>query len=237
MSENNGQPTGSPTDPHPYQPAGGQNNPNPNQPQAPDSGAERDGTYPPGQIPPVGASVPPGQGTKVAGAARSAGKNLIARIIGVLVVLALVSGGVWLVKELTGTGDPKVGDCLVMGGTADDAKHKKITCDDHSKISYKVAQVLKGKATCSSENYLPYYTTKKKTGETLETYCLMPNLEEGKCYKDDGNLVTSAACSEDEAVKIVKRENSGNATCDNATTPLNYPDPAPGVTYCIGEAG
>ncbi|HEY0697919.1 MAG TPA: hypothetical protein VGD43_08930 [Micromonospora sp.] len=103
---------------------------------------------PPSQ-PPAGAPVPPQYGAPMpaAGApvppAPSKGKGILGRIIGAVVVFAVISLGALAWKYISGDPDTaKVGDCLVAGDKEEDLTTTK--CDD-AKAQYKVVGKIDNK--------------------------------------------------------------------------------------------
>lgn len=215
-------------------PQGGLNNPNPEPQGFPNQTTTTTTTtseqvYAPGQVP-TGAT--PAAPAKVT--AGGIGKGLLGRIIGGLITIALIVGGIAIFKALTGTDDPKVGECVIMKGTDKNASHKKTKCDDDKNFTYTVGSIVNGPTATCPENYEEYYT--EKNGARVKTFCMMPNFKANKCYGEDSNkLITEVACTDAKAlVKVASIENKGGATC-SAGEPLSYPEPAPGKTFCMAQ--
>ncbi|MFS8099992.1 hypothetical protein LFM09_22965 [Lentzea alba] len=152
-------------------------------------------------------------------------------IVGVLAVV-LVGGGVWALTALNST---KVGDCVSASPQDVDKPDGEWNvssqgCGDQA-ATHRVAKVLANTDdACPDEGI---YEPVKSGGDS---FCLMPNLAEGKCYTsgDDGAFKTEP-CTTESPVKIVKKVDGlpeEGTVCPEGSSELRFSEPA--SVYCMG---
>lgn len=162
----------------------------------------------------------------------------IKQIISGVVTIALVGvGGFALWRNFASDQALKVGKCIVITGSHDDAEHKETDCSDASQFSWEVAHVGKDSSECKDET-VPYeITSNSRRGGATRTdkvACLAYNLRQDVCYTFDDTGVEPfkvAGCSE-ETWKVTKRVDEANATCAEGEEQITYSTPA--RTYCLG---
>ncbi|SHE78657.1 LppU/SCO3897 family protein [Streptoalloteichus hindustanus] len=158
--------------------------------------------------------------------------NPLKIVVPVLVAL-LAIGGIAYTYFNDGA-SAKVGDCASVSGNAKDAKYQALDCGN-DKATYKVAKVLENPSdSCPSGDYDTYTQTARR-GKDFKL-CLMPNLQEGSCYKvgEDGKDITKVACGAEATIKISKvvRDKADEAACGDDKA-FAYPEPA--TTFCLTQ--
>lgn len=205
---------------------------NPGQPQ-PQPGQYPAGQYP-GQAPQYGApmtqSTPPEK--------PSFFKSVAGRIIGVVVVIALLSLGGVIVNMMKGgnaDGSLTEGKCYTFSGTTKDPDYKVADCKSTDKMTYLVIKSGTGESQCGNE--MTEYTTTSKKGK--KTYsCMIPNMLVGQCYGDHAtlDLVDKYACTDPKAIVKVEKvfEKNDPAQCGDPDTALTFEGAE--RTYCLAKA-
>lgn len=160
------------------------------------------------------------------------------KIIAVVAVALVIGIGIAVgFMMMNSSDDPKVGDCLLVQGNEQEASKRKVSCDDTSKgTTYTVVDVKTNGQSCEAE-FMAVADTK---GNQTTSYCLVPNLIEGKCYVESGTGAASSLeavdCKPGEvtAVKIAKKLPQAGQTCDaEGSIPVSWSKPGDGVTYCV----
>ena len=223
---------GYPADPY-AQPQPGMGQPDP-------YGQQQPGPYgpPPGQ--PMGQPMPYPPAPSGGGAGKAVGK-----IIGSIVAFVLVAGGIFLVRTvISGTSEPsaKPGDCASVTGTTYNPVYKKVDCSS-SEANYFIGKAMSSTSeACPSDEYAEY--TESGRRRSSMKLCLVEKLEEGKCYQEELVKISMGGmkvvdCSQGQnkystqkVLKVEKVVKAATADCGEAT-PNSYPEPAPGITYCL----
>ncbi len=154
-----------------------------------------------------------------------------------LLVVAVLGAGAWFLWN-NFQSDPALaaGNCLVLSGDMDDAKHEAVDCGDTSVYSQYVGEVIEGDGTCSDEFAAPY-TIVESVGRggkdrTAKVTCLIPQLFEGACYNtsEGVNELELADCASAE-LKVTKVANETGMECAAGEEMLDYTMPE--RTYCV----
>jgi len=199
--------------------------------QPPPYGQSGPQDYPPGQQDyPTPPPPPPAPGQPVK---KSNRKTLL--IVGIVVVLLV--GGFFVFKALDKKSPEKAaaGDCIKVNSATDkSADVEKIDCNDRIAV-FKVAKKL-GNDTdqCPSPDYEKY--TQSGGGGGDFALCLMLNGKEGDCFADYDDPAKRArvdcAKAQVKVVKVISGK-ADEASCDQQSVPLVYPEPA--TTFCLAQ--
>ncbi len=154
-----------------------------------------------------------------------------------LSVVAFIGSGCSLIDKATKseTARANVGDCIKVNKASDtDADTETIDCASDDAI-YKVAKTSDAQISCPSQAYSTYTET---LGNSTSAYlCLVPNLKEGKCYKDEPSNIVPIACTDPGATfKITKKvdgQEDENLCAEADNQYMTFPDPK--LTYCMQE--
>lgn len=160
--------------------------------------------------------------------------NPLAKLLPMLLVGALVIGGLWALNKMGGGGTLKVGNCITLtkDGSAD-YKEKKADCNSED-FTFTIVKETKTKSDCT-ENYSTYTVSK---GSKSTYYCLMDNWQPNKCYKKASGNKTGdevVACTDPSAeFKIAKREEgkADETLCTSQQKAAVF-EMDPKRTYCL----
>lgn len=165
--------------------------------------------------------------------------NNAAAVIKVIVAAVFLGLGAWgLWSQFQSSQALQVGKCIVVSGTADKADHKEVDCSDKTQFSFEVAKTVDNSDACPSD--MVSYEVTNRSGRSTKTQkvaCLIRNLHQGVCYKvDSSNQTAPLAVTEcgSADVKVTKRVDQANASCESDELPLSYDTPA--RTYCLAPA-
>ncbi len=152
------------------------------------------------------------------------GSGILAKLIGVVVSLA-IAGGVYFLffkgqETVASAKAPKIGECLEMTGSSFDADHKEVDCGDAA-ASYKVV-ADDGECDQAELNYT--ISLGNANSGNVADLCLDLNAKKGDCF-DLGSMSTPASkvvCAENKDTTIVKVASVGKAgdNCANGAQPL-----------------
>jgi len=171
---------------------------------------------------------PPGQPPK-----KKSNKRVFL-IIGIVVVVLI--GGFIAFQALNKNSASKAGagDCIKVNSATDkSADVEKIDCNDKIAV-FKVAKKL-GNDTdqCPTPDYEKYTQT---GGGSDFALCLMLNGKEGDCFADYDDPAkrrrVECASAQVKVIKVVTGK-ADEASCDQQSVPLVYPDPA--TTFCLAQ--
>ena len=160
------------------------------------------------------------------------------KIISIIVAVAVLGAGAWSLWQNFKTNENlQVGNCLVITGTATNANEEKIDCSDKSKFSYEVSQTVSNTSSCP-DNTTSYEISRKSRyggSSTVKAVCLVPNLHQDVCYNESSSPIAPFDVAEcgSAKVKVTKRVDQANASCEAGEDELTYTTPA--RTYCFGE--
>ena len=161
------------------------------------------------------------------------------KIISIIVAVAVLGAGGWTLWQHFKTNENlQVGNCLVITGTTTNAQEEKVDCSDKSKFSYEVSQTVSDTSSCP-ENTTSYEISSESRGgssRTVKAVCLVPNLHQDVCYNTSSSSIKpfEVAQCDSASVKVTKRIDQANASCEDNERDLTYTTPA--RTYCFGEA-
>ena len=158
--------------------------------------------------------------------------------LSIISAVVMVGAGGWFLWQRFQTNENlQVGNCLVITGTATNANEEKIDCSDKSKFSYEVSQTVSNTSSCP-DNTTSYEISRKSRyggSSTVKAVCLVPNLHQDVCYNESSSPIAPFDVAEcgSAKVKVTKRVDQANASCEAGEDELTYTTPA--RTYCFGE--
>ncbi|TSE01439.1 hypothetical protein FOS14_02480 [Skermania sp. ID1734] len=160
----------------------------------------------------------------------------VVALVAVVAIIGVIAAKVAQKNELA------VGDCVYfskLSSNASESDHEKRSCSD-ADATYEVATLVDGKGSCTSRD-LPFnLVDQDDNSKVRQTLCLVPNLREGACYQRmPDQRITTSACSDPNAIKIVKRI---DGKADESLCEETGPDSAavykqPPRTYCAVVGG
>ena len=162
----------------------------------------------------------------------------VRQILSIISAVVMVGAGGWFLWQRFQTNENlQVGNCLVITGTATNANEEKIDCSDKSKFSYEVSQTVSNTSSCP-DNTTSYEISRKSRyggSSTVKAVCLVPNLHQDVCYNESSSPIAPFDVAEcgSAKVKVTKRVDQANASCEAGEDELTYTTPA--RTYCFGE--
>lgn len=178
----------------------------------------------PGQAPPHGYGPPPGA------TAAKKGRGVGGLIKGAIALVVLGVGGYFALSNLLSSAEVKEGNCLVFSGTADDANHKLVDCDDADTASHRVVSVHSGSGNCGDASS---YTLSGGRGPD-KIGCLVPNFKENVCYTETGdvNEFEVSDCGSAD-FKISKVSMTEEVQCGETEFPFAMPEHS--TWFCLAE--
>lgn len=161
-------------------------------------------------------------------------RRIVAALLGVVLVAAMVVGGLTLIDRYGANRPPEVGGCVQLTGTREDVDMVSTDCDD-DEVTWVVAKEVASTSDCPADNYLAVHS--EQWGEELDAFCLIPNLQSGDCYRevDQVNGFVEAACkTEDADFRVAGIHQVEDPTvCGDVGAPYTFPEPA--RTFCLVE--
>lgn len=168
-------------------------------------------------------------------------QRILKRLIVGLVVLVGVTGfQIWRAHDNAAKQLDKyaIGDCLVLTKKGLGVEDAATECGKEP--SYTVASRLDGGGTCPNDNYAAFEVT--TGGDSAGRLCLIENFVPGHCYRSDmiSKVSELVDCSQGSmltaTVRVLSRQDIGNAACEGNQIAISYPEPAPGRTYCTAPS-
>lgn len=129
------------------------------------------------------------------------------------------------------------GNCLVVTGDADDASYKTSDCDDESRLTYYVGEVIEDGGVCADESAIEFSVNAPSNRGSSEggtqVACLVPQFFADTCYVETNDVMELAPgdCAE-AAFKVTTVTDESGSECAEGEDPISFTVPA--RTYCIG---
>ncbi|GAA3848034.1 hypothetical protein GCM10022243_12660 [Saccharothrix violaceirubra] len=159
-------------------------------------------------------------------------RGVLGRILSALIGIAVVAAVGYGIKYFTSdAAQTKAGDCASLTGTTSKPEYKTVDCGAAE------ANYIVGKALNTSEKCDGDYDEYIETGRGPQTrLCLVPKLEEGKCYNLQGSTMgyPAVACGGGgDVLKLVKqvKDVADTAQCDFVEGALAFQEPK--LTLCF----